>query len=245
MTRNEFYLACFLVFVILAGVAYRDRVGSGGRINPVVIQREDQPDLSRSTPAEVPPVTALININRATSDALLALPGIDQRAAESIVAFRERYGPFSDLRELMEVPGIDRSRYETIRPYVRLADLPERGLSQAPTRQNMYSRGFPAAFAPVVKEGGKSSFRLPSGSLPGDVAHPGEIRQPRAPIDLNRATLADLEAVAGIGGVLAERILEARTQRGSFRSWSEVETVSGIGKTRLQILQKHFYIPQR
>lgn len=245
MTRNEFYLACLLVFVILAGVAYRDRVGGGGAINPVVIRREDRLDLRRVTSAEIPPVTALININRAASGDLLAVPGIDREAAENIIAFRERYGPFSDLRELMEVPGIDRARYERLRPYVRLADLPKNEVPGSPVVRTPLPGGFPAAFAPVIKEGGKSPFRFPLRTRPGDVIRLPQAGQPSGLIDLNRATLADLEAVEGIGVVLAKRILEARKQRGSFRSWNEVEAVSGIGQTRLQLLQRHFYIPQR
>jgi competence protein ComEA len=246
MTRNEFYLACFLVFLILVGVAYRDRVGGRSGIQPVLITGETKDDASSLAPAEIPPVTALVNINRAAPDELMAIPGIDRTCAENIVAFRQRYGRVSDLRELMEVSGIDRTRYERLRPYVRLADLePLPTPASGPTEQTPVPSSM-GLFAPLIEDGGKSAIRLPEIQRPGTVPPRLQPRRSAGPVNLNRATLADLEAVSGIGPVLAQRILEARDkQHGGFRSWQEVESVNGIGKARVEALRQHFFIPQR
>ena len=48
------------------------------------------------------------------------------------------------------------------------------------------------------------------------------------PIDINVASAADLDALPGIGPVLAERIVALRSERGSFRSVEELEQVQGI-----------------
>lgn len=50
-----------------------------------------------------------------------------------------------------------------------------------------------------------------------------------APLDLNRATAAELEALPGVGAALAERIVEWRRLHGPFRSVEELERVRGIG----------------
>jgi len=50
-----------------------------------------------------------------------------------------------------------------------------------------------------------------------------------APIDLNAATLEQLDTLPGIGPVLAERILQWRTEHGRFGSVAELKEVSGIG----------------
>lgn len=50
-----------------------------------------------------------------------------------------------------------------------------------------------------------------------------------APLDLNRATAAELEALPGIGEVKAAAILAVRDARGGFESMDELESVRGIG----------------
>ena len=65
---------------------------------------------------------------------------------------------------------------------------------------------------------------------------PGPPPAPAAPLDLNRATPAELERLPGIGPELARRILEARAARGSFRSPEELLEVRGIGPAMLERL---------
>ena len=60
---------------------------------------------------------------------------------------------------------------------------------------------------------------------------------PSAPLDLNSATLEQLEALPGIGPVTAQKILDYRTQHGAFHSVSELEGVSGIGPSHMAQLK--------
>jgi competence protein ComEA len=48
-------------------------------------------------------------------------------------------------------------------------------------------------------------------------------------LDLNTATVADLDALPGIGPVLAQRIVDHRTAHGPFTSVEQLDDVSGIG----------------
>ncbi len=50
------------------------------------------------------------------------------------------------------------------------------------------------------------------------------------PLDLNTATLAQLDALPGIGPVLAQRVLDWRTEHGRFASVDQLREVSGIGE---------------
>ena len=52
---------------------------------------------------------------------------------------------------------------------------------------------------------------------------------PSGPIDLNRASASQLDALPGIGPVLAGRIVEQRARQGAFRSVDELLAVRGIG----------------
>jgi competence protein ComEA len=56
-------------------------------------------------------------------------------------------------------------------------------------------------------------------------------------VDLNTATLADLDTLPGVGPVLAQRILDARTAQGGFKAVSDLRKVSGIGDARYEQLK--------
>jgi competence protein ComEA len=57
------------------------------------------------------------------------------------------------------------------------------------------------------------------------------------PLDLNRAELADLRQLPGVGPTLAGRIAEHRDGRGGFRSVDDLRTVPGVGPARLERLR--------
>ncbi len=50
------------------------------------------------------------------------------------------------------------------------------------------------------------------------------------PLNLNTATLAQLDALPGVGPVLAQRIIDFRTKRGGFKQVDELRQVDGIGE---------------
>jgi competence protein ComEA len=57
------------------------------------------------------------------------------------------------------------------------------------------------------------------------------------PVDVNTATLAELDTLPGVGPVLAQRILDWRAQNGKFTSVDELGEVSGIGDAVLARLR--------
>ena len=66
--------------------------------------------------------------------------------------------------------------------------------------------------------------------VPGAVAGAGGgSTAPSGPVNLNTATADELDALPGIGPVLAQHILDWRSAHGSFRSVDQLRDVSGIG----------------
>ena len=62
----------------------------------------------------------LIPLNRATAADLEALPGVGPVLAERIESFREANGPFGQVEDLLQVPGIGEAKLASIRDLVRV-----------------------------------------------------------------------------------------------------------------------------
>jgi competence protein ComEA len=98
----------------------------------------------------------------------------------------------------------------------------------------------------VVVPGPGDSVRVPgpagSTGSPGSSgsagsASAGSVSGPAAPVDLNSATQDGLDALPGIGPVLAQRIITWRTQHGRYTSVDELAEVPGIGPKALERLR--------
>jgi len=79
----------------------------------------------------------------------------------------------------------------------------------------------------------------PAGAALDTAAAQTPAREPRNPdvLDLNRAGAAELDALPGIGPVLARRIVEYRQQHGAFRRVEELRAVRGVGPRLLERLR--------
>lgn len=61
-------------------------------------------------------------------------------------------------------------------------------------------------------------------------------------VDLNQATLSDLEALPGIGPKLAQRVIEHRDEKGPFRAVDDLRQVRGIGRKKFDRLRPHVLV---
>ncbi|MEX2275130.1 MAG: ComEA family DNA-binding protein [Actinomycetota bacterium] len=73
--------------------------------------------------------------------------------------------------------------------------------------------------------------------LPADVSDPADDQ-----IDVNTADATELEELSGIGEVLAQAIIDYRTENGPFGAIDELEDVSGIGPATLEEIRDHVTI---
>ena len=62
----------------------------------------------------------LISINTADFNALLQIPKIGEKTAQAIIEYRNQYGLFHSLEELMKVKGIGKAKFDFIKDKICL-----------------------------------------------------------------------------------------------------------------------------
>jgi len=61
-----------------------------------------------------------IDLNSATVEQLLTLPGVGQSKAQAIIKYREEVGPFLEVAQLTQVKGIGEKMLSKIKDYVQV-----------------------------------------------------------------------------------------------------------------------------
>ena len=120
ITKTEWLLIAFtLLFLALLFLLYlkADRAADGTDYTITVSRREPSP----TTPE--PP--ALVDLNTATAEELETLSGIGPAMAQRIIEYREEYGPFSSVDELLDVSGIGEATLDALRDHVTVTGQPQ------------------------------------------------------------------------------------------------------------------------
>jgi competence ComEA-like helix-hairpin-helix protein len=149
-----------------------------------------------------------IDVDVASAAELDRLPRVGYGLAKTIVAHREAHGTFGDAAALDRVPGVGPGLLRTLEPHLEFSAAPA---------------GQPQRTSPGAGVG--TAFASPSS---GGAFASGSDRQGTA-LNVNRATVVDLEALPGIGPSLAQRIVADREARGPFATVQALDRVPGIG----------------
>jgi competence protein ComEA len=80
--------------------------------------------------------------------------------------------------------------------------------------------------------------RARGGGAGGAVVAPGAETAEGQPVNVNTATLEQLDTLSGIGPLTAQKILDFREEQGGFSSVEELGEIPGIGEKRLASLRE-------
>ena len=59
-----------------------------------------------------------VNINTASKELLMTLPGIGEAKAESIIKYREENGGFKNIQDIMNISGIKEGAFQKIKDLI-------------------------------------------------------------------------------------------------------------------------------
>lgn len=166
-----------------------------------------------------PVSTTKLDLNTADHTELEQVPGIGPKLARAIEDHRKDKGPFRSVDDLRGVHGAGPATVEKVRPYLRVE-------SEAPADlEPLRLERKPPAPAPAPR---------PSGG--GRKLQPGD-----PPINVNAASVEELQRLPGVGPVTAQKILGARAAA-PFKSVEELRRVKGIGAKTLDGLRPYVVV---
>jgi competence protein ComEA len=103
-----------LIFLgVLAGI-FVHRQSPGRNISLVQSENADESTAMNATDKN----SGLININTATAEDLMLLPGVGETLAARIIAYREENGPFAKAGDICNVKGIGDKTYAKFADFI-------------------------------------------------------------------------------------------------------------------------------
>jgi competence protein ComEA len=91
-----------------------------GQMIYVYTKGETQTEHNQSPSPESTAADGKVNINQATAEQLMALPGIGQAKADSIIAWRTQHGAFEKIEDIMNIEGIKEGVFTKMKDYIKV-----------------------------------------------------------------------------------------------------------------------------
>lgn len=126
MKRKGVEIGCVVLLAVLAAFTLGFFLGSGSNRAEIAVETAEvqpvQAAAAEAEPEPEPDPQSRVNLNTATREDLENLPGIGAVLAQRILAYRDAYGPFVTVEQIMEVDGIGENRFEALKEWITVEE---------------------------------------------------------------------------------------------------------------------------
>jgi competence ComEA-like helix-hairpin-helix protein len=152
----------------------------------------------------------------------MTLPGVNRQIAQNIVDHRTTIGGrFLKIDDLALVSGIGAEKLEQIRPEICLR-------TKSVSAQSSNGSSTPSSLDLIVDEQNNNSVMVRS--------------TPRQTLNINKATIFELQQVQGINQELAAKLIARREKRGLYKSLDDLLKVKGLSPARLGAIKTYLSV---
>lgn len=114
-------LLAVVAFFLLSGILYQHGIQTG-RLELGTAAEVSAIDLPQEEGIPAKELLGKLDLNTAGAEELIRLPGIGEKRAADIIAYREEKGGFSAIEEIMEVSGIGEKTFAKIKEEITVGE---------------------------------------------------------------------------------------------------------------------------
>jgi len=161
-----------------------------------------------------------IDLNTASLEELMTLPKIGSSTAKRIIEYRKIHSGFKSIEEITRVKGIGQKTFEKIKEIITVGNTPSRSITVKKSE--------------VIQE-----------EVIGSIIVKGsKTLQEKRKININTASLEELDTLPKIGPAIARRIINYRETHGNFQSIEEITKVKGIGVKTFEKIKERIIVKE-
>ena len=149
-----------------------------------------------------------MNINTATEEELMTLPGINRQTAVNIVDYRLQIGGFKKIEDLALVSGVGATKLNEIRLEICVKNKKS---SQSSSRSSS-----------------RTDMQAPAIERQSSMGHSRQGSGATVKVNINTANVFQLMKAKGINQLFAENIVSYRDKKGPFKSVDDLVKVKGV-----------------